>query len=305
MDKRIAFSTHGFSVVVIRHPKTQKWLAVNETRGRGWWLPAGHVDRGQTFRDAALAEAQEEAGISIKFDGLLAIEHTLQSSSDARMRVVFLASPSDPEAPIKTVPDAESLGAEWMTVEQLKDLAALPPPKGLRGKELLRWAMYIEAGGPIAPIEMLQDEDDGPCEALSKLQTKGLDRQHALVNRDEAPLLLAARHGDVAALKSALENGANIEVVTMPKHWSALHLAVDVQAEEVVRTLLLAQANANATTHKGRTPLHMACDRPSVAITRLLLLAGARPEATDQDGTSCLQWCTDEKHCQLLNLCSE
>lgn len=44
---RVEFETHGFSVVVCRHPVTKKWLAVDESKGRGWWLPAGHVDRGQ------------------------------------------------------------------------------------------------------------------------------------------------------------------------------------------------------------------------------------------------------------------
>merc|ERR1712032_494541 len=251
------------------------------------------------------AEAQEEAGISIKLDGLLAIEHTLQSSCDARMRVVFLASPSEPEATVKTVPDDESLGAAWMTVEEPKILAAYPPPKGLRGRELLHWAMHIEAGGPIAPIEMLQDENDGPCQALSRLQTRAHDQQHLSVTDAEAPLLIAARCGDVAAVKRALDNGADIEALTTPKRWSALHLAVNAQAEAVVRMLLLSQANANVTTHKGRTPLHLACQRSSVVITRLLLLAGARPEAKDQDGKDCLQWCEDEKHCQLLKLCLE
>ena len=51
--KRIAFATDGFSLVVCRHPASGRWLAVQETQGRGWWLPAGHVDRGQTFAEAA------------------------------------------------------------------------------------------------------------------------------------------------------------------------------------------------------------------------------------------------------------
>ena len=52
-DPRVAFRTHGFSIVVCQHPTTGCFLAVKESRGRGWWLPAGHVDRGQTFAEAA------------------------------------------------------------------------------------------------------------------------------------------------------------------------------------------------------------------------------------------------------------
>ena len=168
--KRIAFATHGFSVVVVRHPDDGRWLAVEESKGRGWWLPAGHVDRGQTFVEAAHAETWEEAGVRVELKGILAIEHTLTSESEARMRVVFYAEPLDSAAAPKTEPDDESMGAAWMTVEELRAKQRSPPPTGLRGKELLRWAMFIEAGGRFAPITLLQDEQDGPsAQALHQL----------------------------------------------------------------------------------------------------------------------------------------
>ena len=85
-------------------------------------MPAGHVDRGQTFVQAAHAETWEEAGMRVELKGILAVEHTLTTDSDARMRVVFYAEPIDPEAPPKTEPDSESMGAAWVTVDELRAL---------------------------------------------------------------------------------------------------------------------------------------------------------------------------------------
>jgi phosphatase NudJ len=165
---RIAFQTHGFSIVVCQHPTTNKLLAVNESRGRGWWLPAGHVDRGQTFKQAAVREALEEAGIQVTLAGILAVEHSIGPRSDeARMRVIFFARPTDPDAPVKSMPDAESDGAAWLTIEELEALARKRPPEGVRGRELLRWGTYLRDGGVPFPLDLLQVELDGPSQALS------------------------------------------------------------------------------------------------------------------------------------------
>ena len=61
--------TYPFSVAIVRN-KEGKYLAVNETRNRGWWVPAGFVDAGETFMDGALRETKEEAGIDIELKGI-------------------------------------------------------------------------------------------------------------------------------------------------------------------------------------------------------------------------------------------
>ena len=163
--RRVAFATHGFAVVVVRHPDG-RFLAVDESKGRGWWLPAGHVDRGQSFLDAAHAETWEEGGIEVNITGVLAVEHTLGGLENARMRVVFLAEPRDPTYPPKSVPDSESNGAAWLTLDEIEAKSGVPPPEGLRGRELLHWGKYVEAGGAVGPAGMLQEENEGPCNAL-------------------------------------------------------------------------------------------------------------------------------------------
>jgi ADP-ribose pyrophosphatase YjhB (NUDIX family) len=70
-------------------------LAVNETNNRGWWIPGGAVDGGESFQVAALRECFEEASVKIALKGVLRVEHSLMGYDEARMRVIFYAEPID------------------------------------------------------------------------------------------------------------------------------------------------------------------------------------------------------------------
>ena len=149
--------THCFSLVVCRHPISKKWLAVKECRNRGWWLPGGFVECGDDFVKAAHRETQEEAGMDIELRGILRIESSMRHHG-GRQRVIFYAEPRDINQVPKQVPDEESEGAAWLTLEELKAKQGVPPPEGLRGNELLDWANYIESGGTIYPLDVFTTE---------------------------------------------------------------------------------------------------------------------------------------------------
>ena len=89
----------NFSLLIVRNPFKDsphfgKYLAVNETRNRGWWIPGGAVDFNETFEDAALRECKEEAGIKVDLKGILRIDHGVEGK-DSRMRLIYYAEPKN------------------------------------------------------------------------------------------------------------------------------------------------------------------------------------------------------------------
>lgn len=148
--------TYAFALVVCQHPD-KKFLIVKECCKKGWWLPAGRVDPGETFQQAAIRETIEEAGIKIKLEGVLRVEYSPFPDGGARARVVFFASPEDPEAPLKSIPDFESLGAEWITYNEMEKRIK-EKKMYLRGNEPLDWFGYITNGGKVHPMSILTKE---------------------------------------------------------------------------------------------------------------------------------------------------
>lgn len=141
--------TWFFVLVVAR--LGQRYLLVHENKhGQLWYLPAGRVEPGETFVQAARRETLEEAGVPIVFDGVLRVEHSPQDDGTARVRVIFLAHPKD-DTPPKSRPDAESLGASWFT---WGELATLP----MRGDEVLQILRYVDQAPRTYPLELIDFE---------------------------------------------------------------------------------------------------------------------------------------------------
>ncbi|MFM7315703.1 MAG: NUDIX hydrolase [bacterium] len=145
---RLPIPTWCFSVVVVR--KGDQYLIVQESKHeQRWYLPAGRVEPGESFAEAALRETYEESGLNVKLLGVLRFEHSPKAEG-ARLRVIFLAEPIDNTAP-KSVPDDESLAAAWVS---LSDLTNYP----LRSKEVIELFQYVDRGGNISPLNIIQRE---------------------------------------------------------------------------------------------------------------------------------------------------
>jgi 8-oxo-dGTP pyrophosphatase MutT (NUDIX family) len=140
--------TFCFALVVVRDG--DRFLVVHEQKhGQRWYLPAGGLEPGESFAHAAQRESLEEAGIPIELTGILRIEHSPVAAS-ARMRVIFLARPID-DTPPKSLADAESLAARWVTLDELSGLP-------LRGDEVAELFGAVLAGAPVYPLSLLQVE---------------------------------------------------------------------------------------------------------------------------------------------------
>lgn len=143
---REGIPTWFFAVTVVRDG--DRFLLIHERKHRGWYLPAGRAEPGETLMHAAVREALEEAGVHIELEALVRVEHT-PARDHARIRAIFLAKP------ISGSPGAteDSLDARWVTIDEA---AALP----LRGDDVLMYLRYVANGGALAPLSALALEHD-------------------------------------------------------------------------------------------------------------------------------------------------
>ena len=140
---RPATPTWFFALVVVR--KDDRYLLVEERNGE-WYLPAGRVEMGENLVEAAVRETLEEAGVPVALEGIFRIEHTPLETS-TRVRIFFVARPAD-DRPPKSVPDGESRGAKWVTLDEARGLR-------LRGDEVVDVLEHVARGGAVAPLSLL------------------------------------------------------------------------------------------------------------------------------------------------------
>ena len=141
--------TWYFCLVVVR--LKDRFLLVQECKhGQRWYLPAGRVEPGETFVEAAVRETLEESGIPIVVEGILRIEHTPYPDGTARVRFIFVAHPLD-ETPPKTTADEHSLGAAWFSLDELETLP-------LRGEHVHEMLEFVKNDAPIYPLKILTFE---------------------------------------------------------------------------------------------------------------------------------------------------
>ncbi|KAI6645883.1 hypothetical protein LOD99_13141 [Oopsacas minuta] len=142
---------NGFAFSIVR--RSNKYLVVQEFLGQGYWFPAGRVDRHETFHQAAVREAKEEAGVDIQLTGILTIHHFPHYSERRKKPILevcvyFVARMIDENQQLKTTPDYESAGACWVTANELCDLR-------LRNIDILAMTRQVDSGTPILPLKAL------------------------------------------------------------------------------------------------------------------------------------------------------
>lgn len=141
--------TWFFALVVVR--LGHRFLLVHERKHGGhWYLPAGRVEPGETLVEAARRETLEESGVPVFIEGVLRIEHTPRPEGLARVRVFFVARPVD-DTPPRAEPNDDTLGARWVSLEELDELS-------LRGPDVREVLEHVARGAPVAPLELITPE---------------------------------------------------------------------------------------------------------------------------------------------------
>ena len=83
MYQRAVFPTNQFSMIICRNQLTGKWLAINECRDGGWWVPGGAVDSGETFSQVAHRQCMKEANVEVNLKGILSVDHYIDPTSNS------------------------------------------------------------------------------------------------------------------------------------------------------------------------------------------------------------------------------
>lgn len=146
---REAIPTWFFVVVIVR--KDDKFLLVHERKhGQKWYLPAGRIEPREDFIRAAIRETLEETSVPVAVDGILHIFHTPMFDGSARVRYIVTAHPAD-DTPPKSEPDEDSLGAAWLSFEEIQQIP-------LRGNDVLGIIHSVLNGADVYPLNLISSE---------------------------------------------------------------------------------------------------------------------------------------------------
>jgi ADP-ribose pyrophosphatase YjhB (NUDIX family) len=147
---RAPLPTWYFALVVVR--RGHRFLLTQEHKyGSTWSIPGGRVEPGESLAAAAVREVFEETGVPIRLDGILRVEHEpAEAGRDVRVRILFTGAPLD-DTPPKTAADDESLGAAYLTMDEIRKLP-------LRGAELCALLESVMDGRQVFPLDLLGPE---------------------------------------------------------------------------------------------------------------------------------------------------
>ena len=112
------------------------------------------------------------------------------------------------------------------------------------------------------------------------------------INNGETPLLTKCAEGDMAAAVLLIEAGADTGASTTSAGSSALHLAAENGALDVVRLLLRSHVDVNAVDFAGTTALYQAASCGHIPVIAELIAAQAEINVQITDDSSVLQGST-------------
>lgn len=137
-----------FSVVVVR--QGDRFLLVQERKhDQLWYLPAGKVEPGESFAQAAVRETLEESGVHVRLTGVIRFDLG-RNPLGRRFRAIFLGEPAGDPTP-KDFADKHSLQAKWVAPAELGQYP-------LRGADVSQLIEYVVSGKVIYPLEVFGQE---------------------------------------------------------------------------------------------------------------------------------------------------
>lgn len=122
--------------------------------------------------------------------------------------------------------------------------------------------------------------------------------------RNDTPLIIAARHGQGEVVKLLLSRGAEVDAMNL-QGATGLSRAAEAGHDQVVKLLLAAGADVERKNQDGLTPLALACSQGNLKIAELLLDEGASVKARTNDGETPLSLAAASGHSEMVKLLME
>lgn len=135
-------------VVIVRIAQDGRFVLVEEAKEQCrnlWSLPGGLVEEHESLAEAAMREAMEEAGLVIKPRGILAIQHHRRTPTKDRPYTQwyrYLLAADIAGGTLKTMPDAESLRAQFYAKDEIAKLALRDP----------YFTAFLDEAAPLLPL---------------------------------------------------------------------------------------------------------------------------------------------------------
>lgn len=103
---------------IVFHPPTGEFLVLHfKYKSHFWSFPKGHIEDGESPKEAALRETEEETGLDVQlipgFKHEISYVFTKDSQTVSKNVTFFLAKSETKDASVS----AENLGFEWMEYE--------------------------------------------------------------------------------------------------------------------------------------------------------------------------------------------
>ncbi len=196
-------------------------------------------------------------------------------------------------------------------VEAVKIQPSVASSRDAQGISALMLAIYTQQPvirdyllAHLKELDIFEAAAVGDCARLRQLIAQDAMSARAISPDGWTPLHLAAAFAAAEPVTLLLEHGAHIHQFSHnPMRNQPLHACIALNSSlDVVRALLEAGADVNATQHGGYTPLLQAAAAGKKDLVRLLLEYGARLDCVCDRGKSAADYARERGHTEVAEI---